>query len=108
MDKTKIIVAGCGAEMGLKGALHEVLKDRLEIIEIESLELNTALVQQAPLYFIKAPSFNLEEHLEDMRYSHLTKKEREANIVPVRSTPKIRRNDPCPCKSGKKYKNCCL
>lgn len=25
----------------------------------------------------------------------------------VRSTPKIGRNDPCPCGSGKKYKKCC-
>ena len=22
-------------------------------------------------------------------------------------TPKVGRNDPCPCGSGKKYKNCC-
>ena len=28
--------------------------------------------------------------------------------VPVRrSTPKIGRNDPCPCGSGRKYKKCC-
>jgi SEC-C motif len=26
----------------------------------------------------------------------------------VRATPKIGRNDPCPCGSGKKYKKCCL
>jgi preprotein translocase subunit SecA len=26
---------------------------------------------------------------------------------PVRSGPKVGRNDPCPCKSGKKYKHCC-
>lgn len=26
----------------------------------------------------------------------------------VRENPKIGRNDPCPCGSGKKYKNCCL
>jgi uncharacterized protein YecA (UPF0149 family) len=26
----------------------------------------------------------------------------------VRDTKKIGRNDPCPCGSGKKYKNCCL
>ena len=27
---------------------------------------------------------------------------------PVRSTgPKVGRNDPCPCGSGKKYKQCC-
>ena len=26
----------------------------------------------------------------------------------VRDNKKIGRNDPCPCGSGKKYKNCCL
>ena len=24
-----------------------------------------------------------------------------------RETPKVGRNDPCPCGSGKKYKHCC-
>ena len=27
--------------------------------------------------------------------------------VIVKSTDKVGRNDPCPCKSGKKYKKCC-
>ena len=27
---------------------------------------------------------------------------------PVINTVKVGRNDPCPCGSGKKYKNCCL
>ncbi|MGB0743557.1 MAG: SEC-C metal-binding domain-containing protein [Opitutales bacterium] len=27
---------------------------------------------------------------------------------PVRKAPKVGRNDPCPCGSGKKYKKCCL
>ncbi len=27
--------------------------------------------------------------------------------VPLRAGPKVGRNDPCPCGSGKKYKNCC-
>ena len=27
--------------------------------------------------------------------------------APVKAGPKIGRNDPCPCGSGKKYKNCC-
>jgi preprotein translocase subunit SecA len=26
---------------------------------------------------------------------------------PIRSGPKVGRNDPCPCGSGKKFKNCC-
>lgn len=28
--------------------------------------------------------------------------------APVRSAAKVGRNDPCPCGSGKKYKQCCL
>jgi preprotein translocase subunit SecA len=27
--------------------------------------------------------------------------------TPARSGPKVGRNDPCPCRSGKKYKHCC-
>jgi preprotein translocase subunit SecA len=31
----------------------------------------------------------------------------KAKAQPVRTGPKVGRNDPCPCGSGKKYKNCC-
>jgi preprotein translocase subunit SecA len=36
----------------------------------------------------------------------------EANVAvakskPVRAVPRVGRNDPCPCGSGKKYKSCC-
>jgi SEC-C motif-containing protein len=34
----------------------------------------------------------------------------EGHVIPrtiVRSGPKVGRNDPCPCGSGKKYKHCC-
>ncbi|MCA9791670.1 MAG: SEC-C domain-containing protein, partial [Candidatus Eremiobacteraeota bacterium] len=27
--------------------------------------------------------------------------------TPVQAGPKVGRNDPCPCGSGKKYKKCC-
>ena len=30
----------------------------------------------------------------------------EKKLEPIRVGPKIGRNDPCPCGSGKKYKNC--
>ena len=33
--------------------------------------------------------------------------EAQAKAKPVRNGPKVGRNDPCPCGSGKKYKNCC-
>jgi uncharacterized protein YecA (UPF0149 family) len=35
-------------------------------------------------------------------YGRPTIKPSKANI-----TPKVGRNDPCPCGSGKKYKKCC-
>ncbi|MDD6771538.1 MAG: preprotein translocase subunit SecA [Inconstantimicrobium porci] len=31
----------------------------------------------------------------------------ETKKTPVKKEPKVGRNDPCPCGSGKKYKNCC-
>ncbi|OQX86863.1 hypothetical protein B6D60_05320 [candidate division KSB1 bacterium 4484_87] len=32
----------------------------------------------------------------------------QKKIKPIKkATPKIGRNDPCPCGSGKKYKHCC-
>jgi len=33
--------------------------------------------------------------------------EAQAKARPVRTGPKVGRNDPCPCGSGKKYKHCC-
>ena len=30
------------------------------------------------------------------------------NVIDIKTRKKIGRNDPCPCGSGKKYKNCCL
>jgi preprotein translocase subunit SecA len=28
-------------------------------------------------------------------------------VEPIRASGKPKRNEPCPCKSGKKYKQCC-
>jgi len=36
-----------------------------------------------------------------------TAAEAQAKAKPVRTGPKVGRNDPCPCGSGKKYKQCC-
>lgn len=47
-------------------------------------------------------------NFDDLAYSHLTKKQREAHIIDIRREPKIARNETCPCGSNKKYKNCCL
>ena len=33
--------------------------------------------------------------------------EQLAKATPIRAVPRVGRNDPCPCGSGKKYKSCC-
>ena len=33
---------------------------------------------------------------------------RRSRTVTVRSGPKVGRNDPCPCGSGRKHKRCCM
>ncbi len=38
---------------------------------------------------------------------HFTEGEPGVNKPVVREEPKVGRNDPCPCGSGKKYKKCC-
>ena len=39
--------------------------------------------------------------------TNVTSASQAQNTTYVRSQPKIGRNDPCPCGSGKKYKHCC-
>lgn len=53
-------------------------------------------------------TYKTMKEVEHLKYSHLTKKEREADIQPVRTEPKIQRNALCPCGSGRKYKKCCI
>lgn len=53
-----------------------------------------------------------DEHREKAKFKKVDGVWRydDGDIVPttiVRSGPKVGRNDPCPCGSGKKYKQCC-
>jgi preprotein translocase subunit SecA len=43
--------------------------------------------------------------ISEDRRTEIAKEYRESQIVRVE---KIGRNDPCPCGSGKKYKQCCM
>jgi preprotein translocase subunit SecA len=53
--------------------------------------------------------------IKEVQYQHAdvsadaaeSKQPAERVLAPVRSGPKVGRNDPCPCGSGKKYKACC-
>jgi uncharacterized protein YecA (UPF0149 family) len=87
MEKKKILVASA----------HELEN----LILIEERERSRSLTDRV------AEIARAAAAMDDMKYGHLSKKDRNANVVPVRTEPKVQRNDPCPCGSGKKYKKCC-
>lgn len=47
-----------------------------------------------------------EDILGEERMKEIAKEYKQSRTV-KRQSPKIGRNDPCPCGSGKKYKHCC-
>lgn len=47
---------------------------------------------------------NIEDYLDRLEERNYQK----TTETVIRSEPKVGRNDPCPCGSGKKYKKCCL
>ncbi len=55
---------------------------------------------------VKEEEFTHKETTDNLNYSG--EQEDDAKKKPVkREAPKVGRNDPCPCGSGKKYKKCC-
>ena len=55
----------------------------------------------------KVTGAGLEDTAINLVDGKITEKEGGMNKTVVNDEPKVGRNDPCPCGSGKKYKNCC-
>ena len=81
--------------------------------QIASLMYHVSIVtpeqQQDTEAAIEAQRSKLSDHLQNAQASHGDEvSAAEAKQKPVTNDgEKIGRNDPCPCGSGKKYKNCC-
>ena len=54
-----------------------------------------------------ASSFNAQQAQQGAQNSAMRSGRQGQGVQVVRVAPKVGRNDPCPCGSGKKYKNCC-
>ena len=55
----------------------------------------------------KVTGASLEDTAINLVDGNISEKEGGMNKTVVNDGPKVGRNDPCPCGSGKKYKNCC-
>jgi len=83
-----------------------VFTDMLKRIYYETVELimHVQLKTEEPLDFKEEKTQDFKEEKKDI----FSDEPEEVKSNPVRrDTPKIGRNDPCPCGSGKKYKKCC-
>ena len=57
---------------------------------------------------LKFDHSNYEEEPFGQEKNGLTKTKHSSDTIPFkRDIPKVGRNEPCPCGSGKKYKHCC-
>ncbi|MBR3341954.1 MAG: SEC-C domain-containing protein [Clostridiales bacterium] len=80
-------------------AIDDDYQIKLEI-DYEKLYYNMRDAKAEWLYNLKA----WKDILSEEKRNEITKQYREDNMA---HSDKIGRNDPCPCGSGKKYKNCC-
>ncbi|MBO4815866.1 MAG: preprotein translocase subunit SecA [Clostridia bacterium] len=77
---------------------HDVVKILLNINRAQNLERKQT---------VRITNQRLQEMANDIRRD-IPKESKEVTHTPiVNNQPKVGRNDPCPCGSGKKYKNCC-
>ncbi len=77
---------------------NDVVKILLNINRVQKLERKQT---------VKITKQGLQEAAESLR-GDIPKESKEVTHTPVvNNGPKVGRNDPCPCGSGKKYKNCC-
>ena len=51
-------------------------------------------------------AFNARQAKQGARESAMKSGRQSQNVTVIRTQPKVGRNDPCPCGSGKKYKAC--
>jgi preprotein translocase subunit SecA len=73
---------------------------------IRSMEARKASLEEAAGGPTGVSPEESEEALEERRRGD-GRRPQTSKQTPYRAGPKVGRNDPCPCGSGKKYKKCC-
>jgi len=116
--KKRIMVVGSPDDVKVQKAIEKLIEEGFDVI-VHGDEKKETLLELAKrenearslndmTRFIDICSNPPLPDMRDFCYDELTKKKRKEVIVSIRTEPKIDRNKPCPCGSGKKYKKCCL
>ncbi|MBO6108145.1 MAG: SEC-C domain-containing protein [Eubacterium sp.] len=100
--------------VGFLDGINDSLKtpnpiDEMEEDTVVSLDIDLELLYKNMIDNDAEWLYNLpqwDELLDDARRKELYKEQKSSRTY-RREQPKVGRNDPCPCGSGKKYKHCC-
>ncbi len=93
--------------VGLRGYAQT---NPLQVYALEGFQLFddmlAAINAEVTTFLLKA---EVRQNLERVEHKniHTNDGKEKAKNAPKKASPKIGRNDPCPCGSGKKYKQCC-
>ena len=88
---------------GYENPIDTMDEDTVVKIEIDPEKLYYNMVEAKAEWLYGLPQW--EQLLPEEKKKELYKKQKASGTI-VKG-PKIGRNDPCPCGSGKKYKKCC-
>ncbi|MDM8535003.1 SEC-C metal-binding domain-containing protein, partial [Clostridiaceae bacterium HSG29] len=81
--------------------INNIQNDTVKYIYGASIETNTKREKVAVV------SDAIKRGADSVTNTNASNRANDKQSTFVRNDKKIRRNDPCPCGSGKKYKNCC-
>jgi len=82
--------------------VHRIKMEAVKVLQLVQFNFDSPEEEEAAVEHIRE---ELESGVADAVLS--TDEEREKKNTPLRATKKPKRNEPCPCGSGKKYKSCC-
>jgi hypothetical protein len=100
-------------EEGLVGADTISLKNVEEAFALHGEELSKRFLERHPRItdtareFTRWASFREKEAAVESSLSKALNEPPTLRTAPYVAPPKVRRNEPCPCGSGKKFKKCC-
>ena len=112
LDAMDMLREGVGLRAyGQKDPLVEYKFEAFDMFEamIEAIE-DDVVKYMYRVNVISQPMMTMDDHLENATMNNPTVDSTEGEAVKqpvVNKGPEVGRNDPCPCGSGKKYKNCC-
>ena len=106
---TKVAVIGGKEKIDMEKLRAEFGDDVIVVDAKDVADLNNPFTSRQPM-MITAPEIFDPRIIMDDDWSSVPRSDRRGTNAKVRNSkedPKIQRNDPCPCGSGKKYKKCC-